>query len=126
MSLADEILSKNDITVEKVNVPEWSMDVYLKPMSGRDRDQWEAQYMFGASQKKTSKDMKFSTADQFDNQRAKLLVRCICDESGNLLFDKNQAGDLGKKSAAALDRLFEVACKINKISDEDLEDLEKN
>ncbi len=50
----------------------------------------------------------------------------ICDESGTRLFKDKQIGELGEKSSIALDRIFAVAKRINKLADSDLDELEKN
>jgi len=50
----------------------------------------------------------------------------ICDEEGTRLFAAKDMDELGKKSAAALDRIFTVAQRLNGLSGEDVEDLAKN
>ena len=51
----------------------------------------------------------------------------LCDADGAQLFTK--AGDverLGRKSAAALDRILDAGMKLNRIRPEDVDDAEKN
>ena len=60
------------------------------------------------------------------NVRAKLLVACLVDADGNLIFDDTDIERLGLKSSAALDRVFAVAQKHNAVSDDDIEELAKN
>jgi hypothetical protein len=50
----------------------------------------------------------------------------IVDEEGNRLFSDADVKLLGQKSAAALDKLFEVAQKLSGLKDEDVEELAKN
>ena len=48
------------------------------------------------------------------NLRAKLVAACLVDgETGDRLFDNKTVHQLGNKSAAALDRLFRVAQRMN-------------
>ena len=108
----DEILGCNDLKIEKVNVPEWSTDVYVRTITARQLDAWQ-------------EDVK-KQRDGKPNYQASLLVCCICDENGKLIFDMSDAEKLGEKSASALNRIFSVASKINALGADDVKDLEKN
>ena len=113
----ESILEANDTKIKMVSVPEWGGDVYVRTMTGVERDDFEAE-------------MYVRRGDTFEanryNLRARLLYRCICDESGARLFTKKDVDALGKKSAKALDRCFTVAQKLNGLTSEDVEELEKN
>lgn len=110
----DAILGVKDITKEKVHVESWGGDVYVQGMSGTERDAFESSIL--------GKDGKMTT----ENIRAKLLVRTIVDKEGNRIFSDGDIEVLGKKSAKAIDLLFEKSQKLNRLSDEDIEDLAKN
>ena len=47
-------------------------------------------------------------------------------EDGERLFTRADAEALGKKSAAALNRCFEVSCSLSGITSDDVDELEKN
>ena len=113
----DQMLAMDDRPIESVDVPEWGDSVFLKVMSGTERDAFEASNL-----RRTGKTFEPNLA----NVRAKLLVRCICSEDGQRLFADTDAGALGQKSAAALDRLYEAAARMNGITDADIEELEGN
>ena len=54
---------------------------------------------------------------------------CVCvlvDEKGTRLFNDNDAYALGRKSSKYIDMVFEVAQKLNGISDDDIELLAGN
>ena len=51
---------------------------------------------------------------------------CVVDDAGERLFTDKDAAELGKKSAAALDRVFAVAQRLNGLSPSDVEELTKN
>ena len=106
----EHILSCNDVKIEKVNVPEWNCDIFVRSISAKTQDEWAE----SVRQKKTS------------NFQASFLVLCICDESGRLVFDKSDADRLGEKSASVLSRIFDVASKINCLGTDDTKELEKN
>ncbi len=125
MSLAEDILGKKDLPSEKVNVPEWDMDLWVKTMTGSQRDAWEAAEVKGAGGTKAIKANGIDEA-AYVGSRARLLVLTVCDESGALVFKRDQVDQLSEKSAGALSKLFNVAVRLNHISEDDIEDLEKN
>lgn len=113
----DDILKAKDLTVKEVEVPEWGGSVYIKSLTGTERDLYES----SITQIK-GKEAKLD----WRNARAKLLVFTICDQDGNRLFNESEIGELGKKSASALQRLFDVATEMNGLSSTSEEELEKN
>lgn len=109
----EQILHADDIKKEIVPVPEWGGEIQITTMTGFGRDAWETQI----SGKGEGKDK---------NLRAKLVAATAIDAEGELLFQEKDVVELGKKSAAALDRAFEVALRLNKIGPSDVEELAKN
>ncbi|WP_299195759.1 hypothetical protein [uncultured Amphritea sp.] len=110
----DQILAADDHKTEVVPVPEWGGEVMVGTMSGTARDKLEAS-VIGKN-----------GGANLTNARAKYLAACVVDEAGNLMFSEKDITKLGSKSVAALDRVFEVAQRLNRITDADLEDLAKN
>ena len=110
----DDILAVKDIQIELVPVPEWDGEVYIKGMSGLERDAFEASIIEQKGNKQ-----KVNMA----NVRAKLAAQTLCDEEGNRLFNDADIKELGKKSASALQRVFEVAQRLSGIGDADVEEL---
>lgn len=109
----DAILAADDRPRERVVVPEWGGDVLLAVMSGHDRDAWEYAMI---------RDRTATT----DNIRARLVAACAIDESGEALFSEADVVALGRKSAIALARVFDVAKKLNRIGDDSLEETRGN
>ena len=112
-----DILSVEDMPKEIVDVPEWGGAVYVRSMSASERDTFEQSVSLGSNG---------SVTRNLNNIRARLAVLCLCDESGNRMFEDAEAETLGRKSAAALDRIFEVARRLNALTDSDVEELRKN
>ena len=113
MLTKEQILSSEDLTKEIVDVPEWGGEVYVRAMTGTERDAFEASIV---------KDGGTNLA----NIRAKLCALCMVDEDGNRLFIDGDVLALGKKSALALDRVFNAAQKLNGIAKDDVKDMVKN
>ncbi len=116
MALTSEaILGADDLPREKVPVPEWKGDVWVRTMTGEQRDELELRALGGPN-----------VAQNLKNIRAWMAAQTICDASGRLLFTVNDIIALGKKNGAALDRVFEKSQELNKLGKEDLEETAKN
>ena len=118
----DDIIDAQDRIFEDVDVSEWGGTVRIAVMSGKDRDAWEMSMMKEDSAAKTGFSLNFSGLG-----RANLVSLCLVDENMERVFTtKDRVESLSKKSGAVLDHLYEVAQRINGITDEDIDELEKN
>lgn len=113
----DQILQANDIITETVPVPEWGGEVLVRGLSGSERDGFE-----DATLEQKGKSRRVNLA----NVRARLCALSIVDENGKRMFSDEDVRALGRKSAAALDRVFSAAQRLSGLSDEDVEELAKN
>lgn len=116
-NLREQILAAQDREIREVQVPEWGLTVRVSAMSGRDRDLWEAEIIARRAP---------GGQGVYDNMRASLLARCLVDEAGERIFAEADVEALGRKSARALNRLFDVASELNAISEADQKELVKN
>jgi hypothetical protein len=110
----EQILSADDLKREVVQVPEWGGAVMVSTMSGIERDEWESA-MVGLERE-----------ELLLNARAKLAARCIVNADGSRMFTDKEVEALGKKSSAALDRVANVAQKLNALSNKDIEAIKGN
>lgn len=114
----DDILGAKDNALVPVHVPEWGGQVFVRPMSGSDRDHWEQRFQ---------EDGPRLATDPKDNVRASLLALCVVDSEGNRLFTSEEDVDaLGKKALRPITRLYDAIVKANSLSATDIEDLEGN
>lgn len=113
--IRSQILEADDLPSEEVVVPEWNTTVFVRSMTGRDRDMFEAK-MLKANE----------AGKHLENFRARLTVFCAIDEEGKRIFADSDIAALGEKSGRALDRIFEVASRLNKMREVDIEDTRKN
>lgn len=115
----EEILAADDLVVEEVEVTEWQEGgkVRVKTMSGYERDRFEESLT-------QHKGKKIQMTMQ--NVRARMAAATIIDENGKPLFSPGDIEALGRKSAAALDRIFSVAMRLAGMRSEDIEELTAN
>jgi hypothetical protein len=112
MGLTKEaILAADDLPRQKVAVPEWGGDVWVRRMTFVERLAWE-----GAAIK----------SDAISSAYVELLVRTVCDESGERLFGDNDQRLIEQRSPDAVKRLLDVALKLNPVTKAAQDDLLKN
>lgn len=109
-----DILAANDTKTEAVECPEWGGTVYVRTITGAERDRWEVV------------NEKFRDSPGTANIRGSLLALALCDEHGKPLFTPADAGAIGAKSAAVVDRLYDVAARLSGIGKQAVEDAKKN
>lgn len=107
----DQILGAQDLRREEVQVTEWGGSVFVRGLTGKERDAYEESLMQGRGK------------IDYRNARAKLLVLCLVDENGERIFQADDADLLGEKAGAVLDRLFSVATRLSGLTPGDVEEL---
>jgi delta 1-pyrroline-5-carboxylate dehydrogenase len=111
LSIAD-ILGADDIEVEAVRCPEWGGTVYVRTIDANARDRFES---------------KFEEKKVAGGVRAALVAEAMCDKEGHLLRPTAiEVEALGAKASGPMDRLFTAVLRINRMSNRDVEELEKN
>ena len=113
----DDIRALDDSVRVPVEIPEWGGVVYVRSMTALERDRFEASLIEMRKGKQRL---------NLDNARARLAVMVCVDEDGKPLFQPSDVGWLAAKNAAALDRIFEVASDLSRLSADDVEELTKN
>lgn len=142
----EDIRQVQDMKQERVEVPEWGGHVYVRSMRGDERDLWEARTYARAKARQADQEGRARTAQALAQKgqpipeglvrspedeeaagvcgmRADLVASCTCDESGALLFTPADIPTLGKKSARALTRVWEVATRLNGIGEAEEKEL---
>ena len=103
---------------EYVHVPEWGGTVVVQGLTGTGRDRFEGTLVRQRGRK---------TEANLENFRAKLIAQSLVDvPGGKLLFTEKDVPELGRKSASALERVYNVAVKLSKLSPDDVEELTKD
>lgn len=112
-----ELWSIDDVAVERVPIPEWGRAVYVKSMTGTERDAFEQSLIGGKGRNRQV---------NLDNFRAKLVARTARDAQDRRIFTDAEAARIGEKNAGALQRIVNVANRLSGFSDEDVEELTGN
>lgn len=117
MLTRQQILDASDMVSEVVAVPEWGGEVKVRSITGAERDGFEASLVVGTGRRaKTT----------LVNARAKLVALACVAPDGGQLFGPADVEALGRKSGAALDRVFEVAQRLGGLAPNAIEDAAKN
>jgi len=103
--------------IERVDVPGLDAPIFVRGLSARERDAFEASCMAGRGK---------ARGLNMDNVRARLLVRAICSETGERIFADHEAEALGNVPASIVDRLFTLAQQLSGLSPSDVEELAGN
>lgn len=98
-----QILEAQDRSFEDVEVPEWGGTVRIGTMTAAQRDRYEV--LFAQARK--------DGAATSQSIRALLVAACLVDEAGEQVFTMDEVEALGKKSGAALNRVFLRALDLN-------------
>jgi len=114
----EDILAKQSLVRETVDVPEWGGAVIVQELTGKERDAFEASCV----KKKGAHSFEMT----FANVRAKLIVRAVRAADGTRMFADTDVDALGELSAQALNRLFTTAQRLSGMTDADVEELAKN
>ena len=109
------ILNSDDLPKQEVHCELWGGSVWIRTMSGEERDDFEQSCVA-----KKGKEMNLK------NIRARLCVFCICNEKGERLFDARDIEALGKKSSKMLDLCFTKAQELNGLTEQAVDELAGN
>lgn len=116
------LLKKEELKIEKVFLGKEEF-VFVRQMNGRERDRFEQSLMKEVKKKGGMVDYERSLEDF----RAKLAVNTICDEQGNNLLRPNDYSTLSQHmSAARLEVIVNKSQELNRITEQDRENLTKN
>ena len=111
------ILAAVDLPRQTVPAPEWGGDVLMQGVTAKEWDDFEISLTVGKGKNQET---------NYRNLRARLVQKCVIDESGARLFSEADITALGGKSALVLERLFNVAKELSGRTDKDVEELTKN
>lgn len=111
-----DILSAEDINHELVHIPEWGGSVYVRPLTGAQRDRLENE----AHRRSKGKGIDIR------GLKVQFVIASCVSEDGELLFNRTDLEELNAKSSKGLDAIFQVCQRLSGLSDDDVEELVGN
>ena len=120
---SSKLLEREELQIQKVEFENGDF-IFVRQMTGHERDTFENSLL---KKNRDGKGNIVSIEQNTDDFRAKLAVVTICDDKGNLLLKPTDYPQLSKNmSAKRLEKIINVAQKINAITEEDKENIIKN
>lgn len=117
MNLKEQIANANDIKIQKVHVKAWDCDIYLKQWSPREQCEY---HDWCDKEKETRKELASARVN------CKLLITCVCDESGNKVFSDEDFDMLMSKNVSVVDYIAMKILKMHELKHDDFEERAKN
>lgn len=116
MKTKDEILAQTELPKDTVNIPEWGGDVIVSTLGAYDGDVMQRDWK------------KLGRPDgDFAGFRAWTVAHTVFDESNKRVFDPVADFDaLNAHRGDIIQRLFDKACELNRLTKSDQEALVKN
>ena len=112
-----DIFEAKDYNLTKVDIPEWNGVVYVRGLTGEERDAYEKSFLdYGKD------DSEVSLADL----KIRLIIYGVTDEKGNNLFDMEDAEILNKKNGEILNKLFNAVRDVSGLGVAEEKEEEKN
>ena len=115
MSIRDQILAKQDIPSEMVDVPEWGVKVEVRGMTGAER----TRIMDKATQNAGDVNLQFVYPEI-------VIATAFDPEGGEQVFKPGDRDALLAKSATALDRIAAVGMRLSGFTAESADDMGKD
>ena len=120
----DQILAADDIPQEEVAVPEWGGSVLVRGMTVAERSAFDQTMISEVKDGSGYKIVPNRAAGR--EMRQRLAAHSMVDADGKRLFTADDVKALGRKSAAALERVVRIAQRLNGMTEADVADLEGN
>lgn len=114
MTLREQILSKRECRRESIQIDGWEFPVFVKVMTGTERDQWEIWWD------------ELRKGDGRKHFRASLLIFTVVDADGAAVFQRTDLDAVGQLPSPAVERLHEAAFRLNRLGKEAAESAEGN
>lgn len=110
----EAIVGVEDRPMELVMIPEWRGGVRVRAFASSDRDSLEGESM---AHTRPGQKAEF----RYQDFRARVAVRAIVDAKGDRVFQDADWSKIAGKSAAALDRIAEVALRLSRMGQADVD-----
>jgi len=106
--LKQKIFAAKDTELEKMEISEWQVDIWIKPLTYDERNR-----ALEASSMSVNPDNDTVNAEQIKAFHMAILIAGVRDSEGNAVFSKEDITRLADKSSGVLDR---IATRITELS----------
>ncbi len=100
----------------KVRIDEWDRDVWVRTMTAAERDNFDMGLVDNREMGKSA----------MTDMRARLTMYCAAEEDGTRMFEPGDEVFLRNEPSSALQPIFDVAIRLNKLTQADIDELAKN
>lgn len=114
---AADILGADDRRIKRVDVPEWGGHVFVRSLSGTEKELFSQAVNVVRNGKSEVNDVGL---------RARYLAVALCDQHKQPLFTLDQVEALGSRNTLVLDRVWKAALELNAGTDETRDEQLKN
>jgi hypothetical protein len=111
-NLRDKYL-KSSLPMEAVECPEWGA-VRVRALTGKERDHFEGMALAAKAK------------NDFTGLRSYVVCRTVIDDDGKRVFEDSDIESLNNASARPIDFLFDQVRRLSGMTDDAVEELEKN
>lgn len=111
--MKNKILSMDDLKREKISIPEWGLEAFMRSMTAIEVEEFQAS-------------INNSDNDDYIGFRAKLVSICLVADDGQRVFSDEDVEALNQKSSDVIGRLAEIAQKLNGLTADAVEEEVKN
>lgn len=108
----EQVLQADDLVLERVSAREWGGYVYVLSMTYGEREAFENDVIKHAKEPGAI--------------RGLLLVHTVCNKARQRLFKTEDFRALNGKRGSTAGRCYDASIRLNKITAEDIDELEKN
>ena len=118
-ALRDGILSlKGNLCKAPVTVPGWPDGLFVREMTGRERDVWDDSMV-----ELHGDEVRLKARD---NLTARLVVLTLVGADGKRIFADSDIAKVGELGSESLAVIYQASAKLNKLARDDIEDEAKN
>lgn len=112
---AAEILDKKDYTIEPIEVPEWGENLFIKSVTGEQREEIEVK----------SQGLR-RDPEKYKGLKARCVIYGLCNVDGENIFVDAHLEKLAKKDGRILDEVSQTILKLSGMTEEEVKDIAGN
>lgn len=127
MLTRDMIAEAIDYEMIEKEIPEWGGTIFLRSMTAHNYDAMQVWFARFGGEKGSMQVLLREEPELLNGLKTTLISYCLCDKDGTFLFDDEEGrAILQSKSGTVIDRLYDAAMALNKLTEEEIVDEKKD